>query len=67
MSGQLAAPIGRDRSGEFRAEYLRAAFGPEPPSDKVHRTIAAWSGAASPARKYRVGFSPVLTRKSPGR
>jgi integrase len=32
----------------FRAELLRAAFGPELPSEDVHRTIAAFAGAASP-------------------
>jgi integrase len=47
MSDQLPAMIARDHSGEFRAEFLRAAFGPELPSEKVHRTIVAWGGAAS--------------------
>jgi integrase len=32
----------------FRAELLRAAFGPEVPGEDVHRTIAAFAGAASP-------------------
>jgi integrase len=47
MSAQLPAQSSPDPSGIFRTELLRAAFGPELPSEKVHRTIAAWSGAAS--------------------
>jgi integrase len=35
-------------SDAFRADLLRAAFGPEVPSEAVHRTIAAFAGAASP-------------------
>lgn len=37
----------QDLPQEFRTELLRAAFGPQPPSDKVHLTIVAWCGAAA--------------------
>jgi integrase len=47
MSDQLPAKSPLDPAGVFRAELLRAAYGPEMPSEQVHRTIAAWSGAAS--------------------
>lgn len=48
MSSELSPnAAAADLPATFRAEFLQAAFGPEPPNDDTHRVIVAWCGAAS--------------------
>lgn len=48
MTPALAPNVDHDLADAFRAELIRAVFGPDLPSEDTHRTIAAWAAATAP-------------------